>query len=289
VSAEPVVLTTSAMGTSFELVLVGDSRDRRRTLAVGEAAIEVIREVEARWSLFLPASRLAQLNRVGHLVEIDLDGDDCELFEVATAVRKASEGAFDLNVARAMEEAGHFGQRGLIACLGGETGGANETWHFDPDAQMISFTGAGPALDLGGIAKGHAIDLAARELQESGISSALLHGGTSAVIAFGSPPDQEVWMVSSGGFEIPLDGLALATSCAGSQSNTGASHILIPGDAQHAVPPKNTATVLAPSAALGDAWATALCVRPELSQSAAPELLRQGVTVLSPQKPTHHV
>ena len=61
------------MGTSFELVLVGEGSERRRLLGAGEAALEVIREVEQRWSLFLPQSMLARLNREGHRVALDLD------------------------------------------------------------------------------------------------------------------------------------------------------------------------------------------------------------------------
>ena len=287
--AEPVILTTRAMGTSFELVLAGEACDRRKLVAAGEAALEVIRDVEARWSLFLPDSRLALLNRTGHARAIALDADDCELFEVAASVHEASAGAFDPNVARAMDAAGHFAQRGLTPILGHQKGPASATWRFDVHAKTISFSGPGPALDLGGIAKGHALDLAARELQECGVTSALLHGGTSSVVAFGAPPDQEAWLVRCGEVEVPLNGIAIATSRADSQSAEFGTHILNPGSSGKSVGCRNAATVLAPSAALADAWATALCVRPDLSHRAANVLVRQGVTVLSLHEPLHNV
>ena len=46
------------------------------------------------------------------------------------------------------------------------------------------------ALDLGGVAKGHALDEAANVLQEHGVNCALIHGGTSSVVAIGNPPGE---------------------------------------------------------------------------------------------------
>ena len=51
-------------------------------------------------------------------------------------------------------------------------------------------------LDLGAIGKGYAIERAAEVLREAGVTSALLHGGTSSVQALGHPPDAESWKIA---------------------------------------------------------------------------------------------
>jgi len=51
-------------------------------------------------------------------------------------------------------------------------------------------------LDLGAMGKGYAIERAAELLGEAGITSALIHGGTSTVYALGKPPDEDAWRVA---------------------------------------------------------------------------------------------
>src|SRR5439155_6923199 len=51
-------------------------------------------------------------------------------------------------------------------------------------------------LDLSSIGKGYALDRAAGLLREAGVTSGLLHGGTSTVCALGAPPDAEAWHVA---------------------------------------------------------------------------------------------
>jgi thiamine biosynthesis lipoprotein len=290
-ATKPLVLSREAMGTTFELVLVGEPKHHGRLANIGEAVFDGIDEVEASWSLFLPTSRLALLNRTGHKRGLALDTDDLQLFRVIEEVHRASLGAFDPNVARQMEAALHFEARGLQACLG--AGGDVEsesrdigtksdgaTWELDESTSQVRFTGLGPALDLGAVAKGHALDLAARELREFGVEAALLHGGTSSVIAIGTPPDQEAWIVRVDDRDLALKDQALAVSHAGSQSASGDSHIFIPGDSQNSVSVDRSSAVVAQSAAAADAWATALCVNPNLEKYAASYLQERRIEIL---------
>jgi len=52
---------------------------------------------------------------------------------------------------------------------------------------------ARPLLDLGAIGKGYAVDCAVAILREAGVTSALLHGGTSSVYGLGTMPDGQPW------------------------------------------------------------------------------------------------
>jgi FAD:protein FMN transferase len=51
-------------------------------------------------------------------------------------------------------------------------------------------------IDLGAVGKGYAVDAAIEILRGHGITSALLHGGTSSVHAVGAPPDDSAWHIA---------------------------------------------------------------------------------------------
>ena len=86
---------------------------------------------------------------------------------------------------------------------------------LDAENFSVRFDREGVMIDLGAIGKGYAIDCAARILRESGVASALLHGGTSTTYALGAPPDAEAWQVAvaaapdpGGGHEAPIQAVA---------------------------------------------------------------------------------
>jgi thiamine biosynthesis lipoprotein len=59
----------------------------------------------------------------------------------------------------------------------------------------IFFDKAGVELDLGGIAKGYAVDRAVDVLKKHGISAALVSAGGSTIYALGAPPGKAAWDV----------------------------------------------------------------------------------------------
>jgi thiamine biosynthesis lipoprotein len=60
----------------------------------------------------------------------------------------------------------------------------------------VQFVTDGVMLDLGAIGKGYAIDCATEILREAGVTSGLLHSGTSTVSAIGTPPGHEGWKIA---------------------------------------------------------------------------------------------
>ena len=65
-----------------------------------------------------------------------------------------------------------------------------------PEDFTVRFAREGVMLDLGAIGKGYAVERAAEVLREVGVTSALLHGGTSTVQAIGQPPGEEFWKIA---------------------------------------------------------------------------------------------
>src|SRR5262245_23480986 len=220
------------MGTRFELVL--PAGNFATTRAIGEAALAEIEDCHRRFSRFQRSSLLPHIMRSVDRGPVRLDRAPLQMFEEARAVHGDSEGAFDVTVP----------ERGMDAIV------------LDPEACTIRLMREVP-LDLGGIAKGHALDLAARVLREHGIDRAFLHGGTSSAIGIGLPFDAEGWRVElAGGGEVMLNDRALSVSAvwAGNPHPT-----LDPRTGEPIAGPRR-AVVLGPKARLADAMSTAALV-----------------------------
>lgn len=249
-------LATHACGTRFELVL--DGEDEVRLRAIGELCLEEIEDVHARLSKFDRASLVSRLNRDAHRAWVRVDRETFELLELCRDVQVASGGAFDPTVGALMTELGFHDDADVAeAELGFE--------HVQLDAARCAVRFARPLrLDLGGIGKGHALDLAGRVLREHGVTRALLHGGTSSVLALGAPPGSTGWRIriAETGETCELRDRALGVSSGdGRTLADGRGHVLDPRSGE-ALAPRGPTAVVADSAALADAWSTALQVLP---------------------------
>ena len=223
------------MGTRFELVLPAGNYVTTR--AIGEAALAEIEDCHRRFSRFARSSLLSHIMRSAEHGPVALDRDTYALFTDALAVHQASDGAFDLTVPA----------QGMDAIV------------LDPATSTIRLTREVP-LDLGGIAKGHGLDLAVAVLREHGITSAFLHGGTSSAIGIGSPPDAEGWKVQlAGGGEVTLRDTALSVSAVWE----GNPHPTLDPRTGQAVPGPRRAVVTGPSARMADALSTVALVAGE--------------------------
>lgn len=221
------------MGTRFELVLPAD--EAAGTRAIGEAALAEIEDCHRRLSRFDASSLLSHIMRAQPGRPTPLDRDTFALFGDALAVWRDSEGAFDVTV----------------------PAGAMDALELDPEACAIQLTRPGVPLDLGGIAKGHALDLAARVLRQNGVASAFLHGGTSSALAIGTPPGAEGWRVDlAGGGSVALADRALSVSAVWE----GNPHPTVDPRTGRAIPGPRRAVVTGPRARLADAWSTAVLV-----------------------------
>jgi thiamine biosynthesis lipoprotein len=247
----------AAMGTRFELCLAAGERNLR---AAGEAALDEIEGWHRRLSRFAPDSLVSHINRTAFERPVRLDRETFALFADALAVWRATDGAFDIAVAPRMAAQGFAPS----SVAGDERASGCDAIVLDENAWTIGFSRPGVSIDLGAIAKGHAVDAAAAVLRTGGVTSAIVHGGTSSVAAIGAPPGDEGWRVAIGG-----DGgrrvLTIADACLGVSdpfSQAGperGAHIIDPRTGRAVTRPARVA-VLGPSARLADAWSTALVV-----------------------------
>jgi len=229
-----VWLRTSAMATEFEVAL-----SVAGPAVVAEEALEIVRECEARWSRFRRDSYLAFVEREAPRRAVPLDEDAFEVFDTALTVWRQSGGALD--IAWRSEE------------------GTTAQIELDRQQRILRLH-APLALDLGALAKGHALDRAREHLVERGIERALLHGGTSSIAAIGSG-----WRVALAGSARVLELCDESLSVSGQR---GRGHVLDPRT-RRPVERAGLAWVRARSGLVAEAWSTAALVLGYVPASAA--------------------
>jgi thiamine biosynthesis lipoprotein len=162
-----------------------------------EAAFEWFRQVEACCSRFDPRSELRQLcAQVG--VAVPVTAMLFHAVQFALVVAEESAGAFDPTVGYAMEDRGfnrdyRTGERiDMAARASGDVSGVTyRDVHLDAERQAITL--ARPLmLDLGAVAKGLAVDMAAHQLRPLG-NFAIDAGGD--LYLGGCRPDGEPWSI----------------------------------------------------------------------------------------------
>src|SRR5471032_1411289 len=151
------------MGTVVTIHIIGKAAERESGAARAAAWFH---EIEARCTRFAPASELMQLS--AHIGERVVASPLLfQAVQFALAVAEETEGAFDPTVGLKMESLGfnreHRSGSVVRTPLESARAVSYRDVELDVDAQSITVTRP-LVLDLGAVAKGLAIDTAAREL-----------------------------------------------------------------------------------------------------------------------------
>lgn len=198
-----------AMGTAVSVLV-----DGRRSGAV--AGVRTLFETwEATLSRFQPASELCRLNaaagrptEVGELLYTVADS--------ALAAARATGGAFDPTLGTQLVAAGYaesfdIPSTARFRLTPPRPGGAWRHIVLDPAARTICLP-SGAALDLGGIAKGMAVDAAVALLRAGGVVNALVNAGGDMRMIDGPDAWWPVGLTDVPEEFVTLRGGALATS-----------------------------------------------------------------------------
>jgi thiamine biosynthesis lipoprotein len=209
-SPAPIRIARHAMATRFEIALFGDRPAFLR--AAAEEALDEVDRIENLLSAYRPHTDIARINAVGNKSPVPVAPEVFRLLERAFRIGRESNGAFDTTAGSLVRAWGFTGGSGSfpdeekIALARSRIG--EQFVVLNPIDSTVRLTMPGVQLDLGSIGKGYALERAADILRDLGIASALLHGGTSTIVAIGHPPDANGWLIS-----LP-QGSGLSSSCA---------------------------------------------------------------------------
>src|SRR5262249_14129892 len=155
--------------------------------------------IDRLMSNYKPASPLSRVNREAAQHPVAIDQESFDFISAALRYHDQSSGAFDITVGPLMKAWGFFGGDGRVppaqelASARRLVGSAHV--RLNPASRTIAFDAPGVELDLGGIAKGYAVDRVVALLRQRQIAAALVSAGGSTIYALGAPPDRDAWAV----------------------------------------------------------------------------------------------
>jgi thiamine biosynthesis lipoprotein len=216
--AEWMLREAAIMGTRCTVELWATDRES------GEAAIASVfadmRRIDALMSTYRSDSELSRVNAQAALAPVPVSRELFDLIATSIQYSHLSNGAFDVTYASVGYLYDYRAHRrpddaALLAALPGVD---FRQLNLDPRALTIAFGRPGMRIDLGGIAKGHAVDRGIEILKRAGIGRAMVNaGGDTRILGdrFGKP-----WMVgirhpddrSKVVLRLPLTDAAFSTS-----------------------------------------------------------------------------
>jgi thiamine biosynthesis lipoprotein len=220
-----------AMTTYFQVIIAGEELELARPAA--GAVFREIDRLENLLSKYNPGSDVGQLNLLGPGESTRLGVEIIECLEAAVWAHEVTDGLFD------------------------PTLGTGFQWlEIDRENFTVGWSKDGKGqIDLGGVAKGYALDYVTELLGEWDVEQALLNAGDSTALALGREWTLGVggpWGEKTGITETTLKNQALS----GSGTEVKGAHIVNPKTGQ---PAKRhlAAWAIHPSAAKADALSTA--------------------------------
>ncbi len=285
------------MGTWASLTLV--TTDSAAVASLARETLSVFHDVDSLMSNWTNVSEVARINREAARGTISIHPEVADVVALALQVARESDGAFDITVEPLVRLWGFIGgkphvppQQEVNAAL--QLVGYQKV-RFDAGAATIQFARDGVRIDLGGIAKGYSVDLAADRLRDAGVSDALVDLSGN-MVALGDSPSHAGWTVGirdpSGTLpyvaRVGLRNEAVATAGNYEQfveaDGKRYGHILDPRTG-YSVRGLSSVTVVAATAFAADAWDTAFFVLgSEAARRIAHERTDLAVVLIEPRE-----
>jgi len=267
------------MGTFARIVVMAP--DEATGQACIRKAFEAQKQVDQLMSYHRDDSELARINAQAYVRPVKIHAQTLAVLQKALEISARSQGAFDVTVGprldlekRAAEANTPPSAQAIQEAL------AKVGWDkllLDPNESTIRFTVPGMRIDLGGIAKGFAIDQSIRALQAHGALGAMVDIGGD-IRCFGqAPPGKQHWAIGLQDPQVAADDtdaqrivlilkltdLAITTSGHYRRftviDGKKTSHIIDPHTGQGS-DKLSSVTIMAPDAITADALATAVSV-----------------------------
>jgi thiamine biosynthesis lipoprotein len=257
------------MGTLFEVVFYAPLAEAEE---VAEELVVLARGLEAELSRYDPDSALSRLNEEAGAGPLPVPPALWRVVADSVELSRTTRGSFDVSVGPLMELWTRAARRGR-APSSAEL--AETRARVGSERVLVSVAAGtvalerGMSLDLGGIAKGWALDRMRERLLARGVERALVSFGHSSILALGAPPGASGWRTllqdgagSYAGVVTLRDAMLSVSGSLGRVSRIGGreyGHVI---DPRTGVPLSEgrQAAVLAPSGAAAEAYSKALLV-----------------------------
>jgi thiamine biosynthesis lipoprotein len=171
------------MGTAIRVELWHEDAQAARTAMA--AVIEQMHHVDRTMSPHKPESELSRVNRDAGRLAVPLSAEMFGLLQRALEFSRLSDGAFDITFASAGHLYDYREHRRPDAATLAQARAAigYQGLLLDPQSQTVRFARPGMRIDLGGFAKGYAVDRGAAILRSRGVRHAIVTaGGDSRVV-----------------------------------------------------------------------------------------------------------
>jgi len=259
--------THKAMATVFEIFIAEQEANYARH-ATAEAFL-LLDRVEQQLSRFVENSDITRLNTAPVNQEILLSLETFACLSRAVELRTITQGAFDVTMGTLTAQQYHHAPEdkpyGLPISVPSARKEHTELLKLDEERLTAASLVSDVQVDLGGIGKGFVLDRMADVLQQWGIDRALLHGGSSSVLALHGPSEGSPWPVT---MSCPMDRdktivhLRLTGRALGGSSQIDQKHIIDPRTGRLTFA-RVAAWSHASDAATADALSTAFMIMPE--------------------------
>ena len=160
----------------FSVKLHGDPKLLEKA---AEAAFEAVESVDEACDDFNPESEISRLNATAYERPFKCSPLLWDILSKCRKYHEISDGAFDITVAPLMKLWGFRRKRGEIPSDDEIERTSRlvgfDKLKFDPENKTVAFSEPGMKLDLGGVAKGYAVDLAAEAVLKRGVDSGIIN------------------------------------------------------------------------------------------------------------------
>ncbi|MFP4140327.1 MAG: FAD:protein FMN transferase [Planctomycetota bacterium] len=296
---------TEVMSTEGKMIAVVRADDSQRASRAFRAARQTLRDVERLMSSHMTGTEIHALNNAPAGEHVALSDRTLSVLRTARDLHVESAGAFDITVRPVLEVWKQAAKEGRIPPLSKLTAARNASrWdqiELTPTGAVKSTDTAG--VDLGGIAKGYGIDRAIETLKAHDVHGGLVELGGD-LRCFGTRFDGRPWTVAVTDPFDPDKTLCLLridadTGAAVCTSGNYRRPVEIAGQRfSHILDPRTlmptdhspSVTVIANTATVADAWATALSVLgpPGLDSLPANEGIEAMIIMGTPERATIH-
>jgi thiamine biosynthesis lipoprotein len=263
------------LGTFVEIGAVGENA----ALAI-EAAFREIEVIHRLMSFHETHSDIARLNRAPILTAQQVDPRTYEVLSWAQKISSLSDGAFDITVGGKLVAAGF-----LPKPEGAEW--PSEEVNFR-DLSLLSdnrvLLRRRAWIDLGGIAKGYAVDRAAATLKHNGVGSGIVNAGGDLYV-FGVPqpihirhPEDASWLFSLG--TLTDSAVASSSGCFTERPEDGDSaDPLVDPRRNTTVRWQQSVTVVAPRCLIADGLTKVVRLAPRRAAKILPQFGAQAIVI----------